>query len=281
MGDLKPAPVLWHEDSGRKPFDNGRYNNNPSGAISGRQIGGAISGRQLGEAAHRLVVNSLQSRGDKNNQAGQIYPPHIPHPVGYGPRHQPYQNHAYPGGERAVMQASSGYSHHRPTSSIPYRQPYAPPPHNNPPYNNRFQNPRDELNDRSVPYVRDHPRHGYYAQGPPQRGGHGYAPYPPGNVGQAPIRPGVYYHNQPTGYNISDDDRSYGGSYNHKGSSWAPPVNTNAGRGYNHPRQPGNQYSALGRGGGRRPPQSDHHRRLEFDTSWSYMRPPWWTPDFL
>lgn len=25
MGDLKPAPVLWHEDSGRKPWENGRY----------------------------------------------------------------------------------------------------------------------------------------------------------------------------------------------------------------------------------------------------------------
>ncbi|KAK6115243.1 hypothetical protein DH2020_007512 [Rehmannia glutinosa] len=194
MGDLKPAPVLWHEDSGRKPFDNGRYNNNPNGAISGRQIGGAISGRQLGEAAHRLVVNSLQSRGDKNNQAGQIYPPHIPHPVG------------------------------------------------------------------SVPYVRDHPDTDTM-----HKAHHNVVDMVMPHillVMWGKLRsPGVYYHNQPTGYNISDDDRSYGGSYNHKGSSWAPPVNTNAGRGYNHPRQPGNQYSALGRGGGRRPPQSDHHRR--------------------
>lgn len=25
VGDLKPEPVLWHNDSGRKPFDNERY----------------------------------------------------------------------------------------------------------------------------------------------------------------------------------------------------------------------------------------------------------------
>lgn len=24
VGDLKPAPVLWHEESGRKPFENAR-----------------------------------------------------------------------------------------------------------------------------------------------------------------------------------------------------------------------------------------------------------------
>ncbi|KAI3464857.1 hypothetical protein Pfo_021520 [Paulownia fortunei] len=247
MGDLKPEPVLWHEDSGRKPFDNGRHNN----------TNGAISGRQLGEAAHRLVANSLQLRGEKNGQAGQVYPPHPPHAVGYGLHNQPYQNHTYPGGERPMMRASSGYSHQRPSSSMAYRQPYAPPTYNNP--YNRFQNPRNELNDRSVPHVRDYPRHGYYAQGQPQHGGHGYAPYPPGNAGQASIRPGVYYH-QPSGYNNSEAAPSYGGGYNHKGGGWVPPVNSNAGRGYNPPRQPGNQFSALGRGGSRRPPQSDHRR---------------------
>lgn len=25
LEDVKPAPALWHEDSGRKPWENGRY----------------------------------------------------------------------------------------------------------------------------------------------------------------------------------------------------------------------------------------------------------------
>ncbi|KAL6574451.1 5'-3' exoribonuclease 3 [Orobanche hederae] len=306
MGDIKPAPVLWHEDAGRRPFDNGRRNfpdgpmssrhlgetnrhHYPNGAISGRHLGEAnrhynpneaISGRQLGEAAHRLVVNSLQKRGENNSQSGQTCPPHHPppHPIAYAPLYQPYQNRAYP------LQPSSGYSHHsRPPTPISYsRQPYVPPSHNNPPYNSS-QNPRNELYHRpAVPHVREHPQHAYRAQGPrgPQhRGGHGYqAPYPPGNAVRAPIRPGVYYHqHQSSGYDNLEGERSHGGGYNNrnKGGSWAPrgppnnpsdgrggSVNSSAGRGgYNHPRQPGNQFSALGRGGNRRPPPQSDYRR--------------------
>ncbi|KAL0351778.1 UNVERIFIED_CONTAM: 5'-3' exoribonuclease 3 [Sesamum calycinum] len=248
-GDLKPDPVLWHEDSGRRPFDNGRYNNNNNN----NRTNGAISGRQLGEAAHRLVVNSLQSRGERNGHPGQMYPPHSPHAVGYELHYQPYPTHAYPGPQNAMPEASSGYSHHRPSGSMAYRQPYPPPAHNNP--YNRFQNPRYESNNRPSPHVRDNPRHGYYAQGPPQHGGRDYPPYPP----QVPIRQGAYYH-QSSGYNHAEADRSYGGSHHQGGGSWTPPVNSNAGRGYNHPRQSGNHFSALGRGGGRRAPQSDNRR---------------------
>ncbi|KAL0438441.1 UNVERIFIED_CONTAM: 5'-3' exoribonuclease 3 [Sesamum latifolium] len=200
-GDLKPDPVLWHEDSGRRPFDNGRYNNNNNNY----KTNGAISGRQLGEAAHRLVVNSLQSRGERNGHPGQMYPPHSPHAVGYELQYQPYPNHAYPGPQHAMPPASSGYSHHRPSGSMGYRQPY-PPGHNNP--YNRFQNPRHESNNRPTPHVRDNPRHGYYAQGPSQHGGRDYPPYPP----QVPIRQGAYYH-QSSGYNNAEADRSYGGSH--------------------------------------------------------------------
>ncbi|KAL0314599.1 UNVERIFIED_CONTAM: 5'-3' exoribonuclease 3 [Sesamum angustifolium] len=204
-GDLKPDPVLWHEDSGRRPFDNGRYNNNNNN----NRTNGAISGRQLGEAAHRLVVNSLQSRGERNGHPGQMYPPHSPHAVGYELHYQPYPTHAYPGPQNTMPEASSGYSHHRPSGSMAYRQPYPPPAHNNP--YNRFQNPRYESNNRPTPHVRDNPRHGYYAQGPPQHGGRDYPPYPP----QVPIRQGAYYH-QSSGYNHAEADRSYGGSH-HQG----------------------------------------------------------------
>ncbi|KAL3639079.1 5'-3' exoribonuclease 3 [Castilleja foliolosa] len=280
MGDLKPAPTLWHEDTGRRPFDNGRHQNNyHNGPMSSRHNAaeanmhhnpnGAMSGRQLGEAAHRLVANSLQHRGDRDGPSGQMYPPRS---GGY-PQHyqQPYTNRAYPVGDRAITQQSSpGYSHHRPMGPTDYgQQPYVPPTHN-PPYNNRYQNPRNESSHRPAPHIRDYPQQGgYHSQnprGPPQRGGHGYSPYPPtGHVSQAPIRSGVYYPQQPSGYNNSEGDRSYGGGNNHnnsKGGNWGPPANSNAGggRGYDQHRQSGNQFSALGRGGNRRPPQSDYRR---------------------
>ncbi|GER26595.1 translation initiation factor [Striga asiatica] len=39
VGDLKPAPILWHEDTGKKPFDNIRHNNNNRhGKSSGRHF---------------------------------------------------------------------------------------------------------------------------------------------------------------------------------------------------------------------------------------------------
>ncbi|CAL5349384.1 unnamed protein product [Camellia sinensis] len=49
IGDLKPDPALWHEDNGRKPWENR-----------------SISGWHLGDAAHRLVANSLQLRENRN-----------------------------------------------------------------------------------------------------------------------------------------------------------------------------------------------------------------------
>ncbi|KAM7518175.1 hypothetical protein LguiB_017137 [Lonicera macranthoides] len=68
-GDLQSEPALWHEDSGRKPWENRRHN--PQGSISGRQ---------LGEASHRLVANSLhrerQSYGDKKYGPPNTYNRH-------------------------------------------------------------------------------------------------------------------------------------------------------------------------------------------------------------
>ncbi|XP_028075955.1 uncharacterized protein LOC114278152 [Camellia sinensis] len=55
IGDLKPDPALWHEDNGRKPWENRR-----------QDPPGSISGWHLGDAAHRLVANSLQLRENRN-----------------------------------------------------------------------------------------------------------------------------------------------------------------------------------------------------------------------
>nr|GEV29653.1 5'-3' exoribonuclease 3 [Tanacetum cinerariifolium] len=55
VDDLHPEPALWHEDSGRKPWESGRYEQNMHDNPHG-----SISSQQLRDAAHRLVVNSLQ-----------------------------------------------------------------------------------------------------------------------------------------------------------------------------------------------------------------------------
>uniref|UniRef100_A0A0C9S9W9 5'-3' exoribonuclease n=1 Tax=Wollemia nobilis TaxID=56998 RepID=A0A0C9S9W9_9CONI len=55
--DVKPPPVLWHEDNGRRPRDQERTN--------GR---GCPLPPHLGESAHRLVVNSLQIRNNRGRE---------------------------------------------------------------------------------------------------------------------------------------------------------------------------------------------------------------------
>ncbi|KAL3514752.1 hypothetical protein ACH5RR_027469 [Cinchona calisaya] len=248
IGDLKPEPVLWHEDSGRRPLENGRHN--PVDLVSGRQ---------LGEAAHRLVANSLQVKQDRNGFNDGMYVSPPIHSVAYGPPRMPYRKDKYHGQEPIMPQHSTGYSaqgYVRSHHAHGYRQPYTSPAAHN--YSTRSHS-RNERNDRPVNGTRDYHQNGYYQAGLQQNGGFGY-PKHPQHVGQAPFPPGANFDQQSGEYRSYESYQPYGsGSYNHRGGGWAPKVNPpNIGRDHSHPHRSGNQFSALDRGSHRRPPISEH-----------------------
>ncbi|GFY82626.1 hypothetical protein Acr_02g0008660 [Actinidia rufa] len=139
IGDLKAEPPLWHEDSRRKPCEN-RRDLLLEFFFQARHPG-TISGQQLGEAAHRLVVNSLQVRENSNGYSNQMHGP----PRSYATTHEPplssYQNNRHHGHERNSTEAATtdypaetaqGHhplitSHNRTKSTWCYGHPYTSP----------------------------------------------------------------------------------------------------------------------------------------------------------
>ncbi|MCD7446711.1 5'-3' exoribonuclease 3 [Datura stramonium] len=246
FGDIRPDPVLWHEDSGRKSWENGR-NQHPGGN----------SGRHLGEAAHRLVSNSLQIRsghGDNTHAQPASYP------AGYGPFPS---SHGYNG--EGHVRASFGYSARVDTAAPyhydqSYNQAYIPAavdPFSRPP-------PLYEMGGQPVPPSRDYHRHGHHAAVTQQNVGYSYSSRAtrPQQVSQSPVPPIGHFHQQ-SGYSSypSYHQPYEPESYNQQGSGWTTPQgNQNVGRGYGNPRPSGNHFSALGRGTDSWPPSSGHHR---------------------
>nr|BAB86550.1 putative 5-3 exoribonuclease [Oryza sativa Japonica Group] len=242
--DLKPPPVLWHEDSGR------RENPNLLVKLFRQNPAGAISGRQLGEAAHRLVVNSLNARsGGQYNTPSMPYQTimnGMPYPNGIPPRmEQPAPGWHVPGdlpnGQVPPAYASSS-GHYQNDRSGPSqygrdnhgRYPYARDNHHDsrgrvPPYH---QSGGNSYQSHSAPSAGP----GRYAQPPPYAGGYGrsYQPAPYGGGQQWQQQ-----QQQPYG--------SYAGSGPYGGG--APPARPNS-----RPQQSQNRYNTLDRNSNRRPP---------------------------
>lgn len=234
IGDLKPEPVLWHEDSGRRHHaENGRKN--PPGAISGRE---------LGEAARRLIVNSLQAKVDSNGYRPPHNGPPMSYPAPMGHR-QPVHSYGYDSrpGYVAMPPVSAPSLQSRPQfapyNAVPtaqqygYNQPYQPPPV--PAYNPRQQSNSYERND----YQHHYPRNHHQGSG----GRHGYQ-----SSGNANARftntQGAYashhHHNQ----NFQPSRGSY--------QNWTP-RNNPSGHREQHGHHSSNQYSLLDRRGNRNP----------------------------
>ncbi|XVF35976.1 hypothetical protein REPUB_Repub19eG0018500 [Reevesia pubescens] len=75
FNDLKSEPVLWHEDSGRRPWKNGRLPAHGHNLMERHNPPGSVSGRKLGEASHRLIANSLHLKADHNRFSNNMQGP--------------------------------------------------------------------------------------------------------------------------------------------------------------------------------------------------------------
>uniref|UniRef100_A0A1D1ZA72 5'-3' exoribonuclease 3 n=1 Tax=Anthurium amnicola TaxID=1678845 RepID=A0A1D1ZA72_9ARAE len=271
--DLKPAPVLWHEDRGRRPLEHGRQN--PPGTISGRQ---------LGEAAHRLVVNSLQNNVDRNGPksmhaaasygvraSGMAHPNGALHRLDHRGAPRPEypisrrHGYAYPSAGshtdhgHGQWYSSSLSSHHQQERSVhtQYESSSTGPAHNVQYERNYYQWPADTGGRGPV-------------QGYSQNGGYSHPPAPRPIIAQPPV-PGPYappvstYAPPVSTYNPYVGYQAYGAqlsehqfdSRQRMQSSHVPADR----RVYDRPQQKPNQFAALNREANRRPQPPPGYRR--------------------
>ncbi|XP_038715665.1 5'-3' exoribonuclease 3-like isoform X2 [Tripterygium wilfordii] len=275
VGDLKPEPVLWHEDSGRKPWENGRkpwengrkpWENGRKPWENGRQNPKRIlSGHQLGEASHRLVTNSLQLKGDRVGLGSHTRGPPLSHTAApYVPSVPSYSNFVYNdlGRQAVVPPPRADYTrgnHHRSSNpNIPnhYDNGYERPYYSGPqlPYNgSHSQYQRNNL--AASNSGRDnHPRNAYH---PPGFGQNDVTGYHPSHVQNISPGNGNYTHHQGGHRGYQTYQTPGAGNYQEWGNMMPPQAHHNFPRGHSHPhhQQGGNQYSALDRRGNtRRPP---------------------------
>ncbi|OIW12019.1 hypothetical protein TanjilG_16130 [Lupinus angustifolius] len=224
IGDLKPEPVLWHEDSGRRHYQQQSARQNPPGSISGPE---------LGEAAHRLVVNSLQG---KVGTSGYRHPNNGP-PLSY----------AAPRGHPQPYPPVQGQPPFQPYPAAPapqqygYNQPYVPPPAHNPHHQSNYHERNHHQHHRSHPYGRNNHGNG-------GSGRHGYNQQSGNNQNARFVNaPGA--HASHPRQNFQSSRPPY--------QNWVPRNNSNDPR-ENGQHPPPNQFSLLDRRGNNRKPMPPH-----------------------
>lgn len=228
---------------------------------------GTISGPQLGEAAHRLLVNSLQLKGDSNGYNHSINGPQHPYaaPMGHPPPLLP----------TPLYEPRPGYPPQVPTyASVPtqhygYNQPYSQPTTYNHHHHHHQSNSYGRNNHehpRSHHYGRNHSSAAYGSGGSAR---HGYQSSENDHnarfvntQGNSPAFTGAYanhYHGQ-HGQNYHSSRAS---SHQQGHQNWVPRNNSGGSREHGHSQQwGGNQYSLLDSRANRRPqPPSSHGRR--------------------
>ncbi|KAE8701900.1 5'-3' exoribonuclease 3 [Hibiscus syriacus] len=252
LGDLKPEPVLWHEDSGRRPWD-GRQ----SGNQMDRNAAGSLSGHKLGDASHRLIANSLQSKMDRNgfnNNMQAPYNPPVNSNVNYGFHNQgqpsmvpPRQD--YPGAAANNMHYpprnhQDGGSRQIPMAQMSTEADIYPSHPGGYDGNRQYQGPENssyqQWSGRMAPQANQNVSGGYglYQQGGVNQGFHR-------EHGHQQQRGNQSYHHRQRG------DYEETGSQLHRGNQQYYGSNQQQ-RGNQQPR--GNPYSALDRRGHRRAP---------------------------
>lgn len=250
MGELQES-VLWHEDSGRRHMDNGRrqMDNARRHIANGRpNPPGSLSGRLLGDAAHRLVINSLQTRAGQNGHDGQVHTlsgDSIFNSRDYSKMKPPpavEQNHHDNRDYGKMMPPSAVEQNH-------HKKPYSARPAHPPRHQHRTNISQNQRNNYSAPSGVA-PMPVYFMPGPHQ------AMYP---IFLAP--PVGAYHHQ-SGYSSHHQiHQSYGvGGYN-QWDGGPQSYGSAKGHGDNALQRGVSRFALLDRGSNRRPSPSGHGRR--------------------
>eukprot|EP00245_Coleochaete_scutata_P006313 TRINITY_DN2065_c2_g4_i7.p1 TRINITY_DN2065_c2_g4~~TRINITY_DN2065_c2_g4_i7.p1 ORF type:complete len:569 (-),score=109.18 TRINITY_DN2065_c2_g4_i7:445-2121(-) len=116
--DVKEPPALWHEEVGRRPYQ--QQQERPP-------VQGALAGQSLSVAAHRLILNTLQTRHNSTGGAVEIVRRQMQeHIRQVQQQYQPVLPTPGPGliGAPPPYQQAQGMGY---GAAVPYHQPQAPP----------------------------------------------------------------------------------------------------------------------------------------------------------